>query len=584
MQEDSFSKNNCLKFMLERSKQCSRVSGVYNIFADVVCKYEKSKEPMLVIWRGEPREDNFILGRSVNPKLKKHWVTLAKQFLLKKEPKYCFYEHIKNIYGFGFVLGFSFGEIDSQPTQGLLVLSETVDEDYLSFFDILLTLSHDKIEKINNNEINAQVNHQAQPLTEDFYFQMLNSSDVMLITHRLDGRIVAVTDAFCKKSGYDREKLLESYIWDIETDYTEEGYKATWRELKKGPLLIVGRHVRADGSSFPMEATLNWYRSGGTDYVVAVMTDITEMKKYEQEIQKLTLAIEQSPVLVVITDTNHIIEYANQKTFEQMGYSEDTLIGQSVSILRSPKVDQEVMDDLDASLSMVEEWRGELLNMTIEEESFWVSAIVTPLLDEADEVAHYLYVMEDISDRKKFQETLEHQASYDSLTELPNRFYGMQQLDEAIRKAVKTKEKMGVFFLDLDTFKEINDTLGHEAGDKLLISIADRLLRACRKNDTVIRLGGDEFMIVVEHTQDMEDFEKIAEKLLALSRLPVQYGKHELKTSASIGLALLPEHGTDRKTLMRHADMAMYHSKSQGKNRWSVYEPDMLENRNNMYS
>lgn len=575
MTKESLSKNECLRFVLEQSKSCAKASGIYNLFADVACRYEQSQGAMLVFWRGEPTEDHFMMGREVNAKLKKHWPSLAREFS-NHDFSFCSCDRIKNTDSFSCALGFSLGNIEGEAVQGLLVLSEPVDDDYLGFIEILLNICHNKIQEFDEKQ-DANLTETDETFTENLYLKMLNASRVLIGVHNFEGRFVAVTDAFCEKTGYSREKLLSSYLWDVETDYTLEGYKSTWEEAKKGPLTFTGRHLGANGVSFPMEVNINLCKSGNEEFIVGVMTDISERNKYEQEIKKLTLAIEQSPVLVVITDTEQVIEYANEKTLDQMGYSKNSLIGESIAILRSPKVDKQVIADLDNALAIGEEWRGELLAITIEEESFWVSAKVTPLLDDVDEIAHYLYVMEDISDRKKFQETLEHQASYDSLTKLPNRFYGMQQFEEAIKKALNAGDKLGVFFLDLDTFKETNDNLGHEAGDKLLTTIAERLSKACRKQDTVIRLGGDEFMIIVEHGQTMEDFEKIAEKLLELSRLPVEYETHELKTSASIGLAILPEHGKDRKTLMRHADLAMYYSKSQGKDQWFVYSEAVMQ-------
>jgi diguanylate cyclase (GGDEF)-like protein len=179
------------------------------------------------------------------------------------------------------------------------------------------------------------------------------------------------------------------------------------------------------------------------------------------------------------------------------------------------------------------------------------------------------------SQKKNYEALLRHQASYDPLTNLPNRFYGCAQLERCIDLAQKKQSTLALLFLDLDEFKHVNDSMGHAAGDELLKIIADRYLSLMRETDTLVRLGGDEFMIIVEDLIHEKQAEELAKKCQELSLIPFQVEGEELFLSSSIGIAMYPEHGTDAKTLMSHADAAMYQSKMRGRNSWSVFVNSM---------
>ena len=192
-----------------------------------------------------------------------------------------------------------------------------------------------------------------------------------------------------------------------------------------------------------------------------------------------------------------------------------------------------------------------------------------------------LAMVRNISEKKSYEAMLRHQATYDNLTNLPNRFYGYSKLEQAIINARKSRKKIALLFLDLDEFKNINDSLGHAAGDLLLKILSARYQSVIRQTDTIARLGGDEFMMIIENLSYENDAELIADKCLEACADPCMLDSSEILISVSIGIAIFPTHGRDAKTLMRNADTAMYKSKARGKNNWTTYHEGMADRATN---
>lgn len=414
-------------------------------------------------------------------------------------------------------------------------------------------------------------------VSEERYRNIMNAAADSVFIHDLDGRILEVNNAACKSLGYCAEELTSSYVWDVEVGASPATLSKLWGDLQRGYVNLEGRHRRKDGSSFPVDVRLSIFNATGKKLVLAIIRDISTQKKAADMIRKLTRALEQSPVLVLITDREGTIEYANAKVLEQTGYQADEILGKNTRILRSGETTNEIYQLMWYQLLVGSEWRGELLNRNKAGETFWVSAIISPLRNETEEITHYLAVMEDISQKKSYEEMLKHQATYDNLTNLPNRFYGFNKLEYAIARAQANKTKLAVLFLDLDEFKQVNDSLGHAAGDLLLKALSVRYLSIIRQSDVIARLGGDEFMVILDNLSHEQDAERIAQKYLEASLQPLNIDAEKVYISSSIGIALFPEHGTDAKILMRNADTAMYQSKLRGKNNATVFISTMAE-------
>lgn len=427
-------------------------------------------------------------------------------------------------------------------------------------------------------DITEHINYLTQlRINEERYRNLMNAASDAIFIHDLNGLFVETNTAACQSLGYTPEELRQCHVWDIEVGASKEALHQMWLDLQKGPIDLEGRHRRKDGSTFPVDVRLGMFNATDEKLVLAIVRDISEQKRSHATIRQLTRALEQSPVLVLITDKTGTIEYVNAKVLEQTGYTSAEILGQNTRILQSGQTSAETYKLMWHHLTHGDEWRGELLNKNKNGELFWVSAIISPLRDDEEGITHYLAVMEDISQKRSYEEMLKHQATYDNLTNLPNRFYGFNRLEHAIAKAHLNKRKLAVLFLDLDGFKQINDSLGHAAGDLLLKTISERYLSIIRQTDTIARLGGDEFMMILENLNHISDAELIAKKCYEISLRPFVIESQELSISSSIGIAIYPEHGKDAKTLMRNADTAMYQNKINDKNHWTVFINSMAE-------
>lgn len=294
--------------------------------------------------------------------------------------------------------------------------------------------------------------------------------------------------------------------------------------------------------------------------------EFTMRKQAEELTRTLYQAIEQSPVSVLITNSDGNIEYVNSTFVMCTGYSSEEVMGQNTRILKSGKTPDLCYQELWQAISNGQAWEGEFQSRKKSGETFWEHAHIAPVLDEAGDIRHYLAVKEDVTLRKQQEERILHQAHFDVLTDLPNRFLALDRLSQLLNEAQRNKDLAAVMFLDLDDFKKINDTLGHDIGDKLLIEAATRLRSVARSADTVGRLGGDEFIVLLGGLSDANDARPVAENLLNRFRDPFRIDGRELVLTISVGIAIYPDDGTSSAELLRSADSAMYHSKEQGRN------------------
>ena len=294
------------------------------------------------------------------------------------------------------------------------------------------------------------------------------------------------------------------------------------------------------------------------------------LKAQTKELQKLSQAVEQSPSTIVITDLEGNIEYANEAFSKTTGYLEEEAIGRNPRFLQSGKTDSEVYNDMWESLKAGKIWHGEFINLTKEGVEYIESVKISPIFQDDGTVSNYMAIKEDITDKKHSEERIYYLANFDSLTGLPNRVQLEERINYAIGTAKRNNGCFSVMFLDLDYFKEINDTLGHDAGDSLLIELGARFKSVLREIDMVSRVGGDEFIFLFLDT-DVQGSSYIAKKLLQVIDSPFKLGDNELLVTASIGIAIYPVNGEDKETLFKNADIAMYRAKQEGRNRYCFY-------------
>ncbi len=293
--------------------------------------------------------------------------------------------------------------------------------------------------------------------------------------------------------------------------------------------------------------------------------------------QLLHQAIDQSSAGVIMLDEAFRLREANPAFTAITGHDSESLQGAHVlRRLWSKRNASGLYGDLERELKAGRPWQGEFMAEARDGTPLWVALLATPVVDRYGR-RHYLITLDDITERKHYEAQLVRQANYDALTGLPNRILGLDRLRQAIQRGKRIGSHTVLMFIDLDRFKEINDTLGHRIGDLLLIEAAGRLTGCVREEDTVARLGGDEFLAVLSGVEDPATMEAVAEKILLHLSQPFQIEGHELRIGASIGIAVAPDDSDDPETLLRFADTAMYRAKEAGRNRFHYYTRSMNE-------
>ena len=305
--------------------------------------------------------------------------------------------------------------------------------------------------------------------------------------------------------------------------------------------------------------------------------EISERKMAQERVQVLSQAVEQSPISVIITDSKGEIEYVNSSFEINTGYRLAEAVGKEAADLGIGINLGGHNRDLQNSLRKGMTWEREIQSKRKSGEIYWEKAHVAPVIDSLGNATHYLFVSEDISLRKEQEAHIYHQAHYDALTDLPNRFLALDRLNQKIVEAERDNKLVAVVFLDLDGFKKVNDTLGHEVGDKLLVKAADRLRTIVRGPDTVARLGGDEFVIILGGLSAVSNVSGIIEKILDSLKEAFLIDNRQLILTASAGISIFPSDGNNVSELLRNADSAMYHSKEIGRNTFSFFTKAMNE-------
>jgi diguanylate cyclase (GGDEF)-like protein/PAS domain S-box-containing protein len=308
-----------------------------------------------------------------------------------------------------------------------------------------------------------------------------------------------------------------------------------------------------------------------------ILCEINERILAEQQLIIYRKAVEHALEGIGITDPTGTILAVNQAFTEITGYAADEVVGKSTSLLQSGRHDQAFYTQLWSSLLATGRWTGEIWNQRKNGEIYPEILSISAIDDENGEVTHYVAVFHDVTAVKRQEEQIVHQAYHDGLTGLPNRSLAHDRIEVSLAHVKRGGTRLAVLFLDLDNFKNVNDSLGHEWGDKLLLQVANRLVSQVREEDTVARLGGDEFLILVAAVATDEVVVDLAKRLLHSFASPFNVDGNDLFVTASIGVAFYPEDGATAGVLTKHADIAMYQAKANGKNRYCLFTADLSE-------
>ena len=325
-------------------------------------------------------------------------------------------------------------------------------------------------------------------------------------------------------------------------------------------------------SQFPLKN-----QNGKVYGVGGIQTDITERKAMEQRLFQAQQVIDHMKEAVVITDIQGNIEDINQAFTNITGYEREELIGKNTSINKSGRHDKEFYKDMWQKLLESGHWSGEIWDRKKCGAIYpkWLS--ISAIYDDNGKILRYAGIFNDISDQKETEKELKYLAFYDPLTKLPNRSLFSEHLKQALANCQRNAKKAAVMFIDLDRFKDVNDSLGHTVGDELLIQVAQRIHTRLRSNDTVSRLGGDEFTITLTDITNEESIASIGQEIIDGFQTPFTLFGNEIFVGCSIGIAVYPADGNNTEQLLKNADTAMYHAKELGRGRYQFFEEEMNE-------
>jgi diguanylate cyclase (GGDEF)-like protein/PAS domain S-box-containing protein len=311
--------------------------------------------------------------------------------------------------------------------------------------------------------------------------------------------------------------------------------------------------------------------------ILGIFWDITDKKEAETRLRQSAAVFESTADGVIITDADINIIAVNRTFTEITGYSEKEALGKKPSFRRSERQNEEFYRSMWAEILQEGRWKGEIWNRRKSGEVYPEWMTISTVRDLTGAITNYVSVFSDITNVKRTQMQLDHMAHHDPLTDLPNRTLLDDRLEQAISRARRHNTGVAILFIDLDRFKNVNDSLGHPTGDLLLQDVAQRLQNVLREEDTLARLGGDEFIVVVEELNKPEMAEAVAAKMLKAIARPYSIQGHELYIGASVGISIFPDDGADGETLIKYADAAMYRAKEHGRNTYEFYTQELTK-------
>jgi len=396
----------------------------------------------------------------------------------------------------------------------------------------------------------------------------------------IDGMAIGVGCGSCGNAAFTG---VRSIVEDMQThpncaDFKELsaqcGLRACWSEPIQaisgkvfGTFVIYHHEARAPNEK-DIELMVNTANLAG----IAI-----EHKDSEAELQMAALVYQISSEAMTITDANGAIISINPAFTQLTGYLPEEVIGKNPSILKSGRQDQAFYQDMWRSLNATGHWQGEIWNRRKDGAVYaeWLTINVTRNADGS--IHRHVALFSDITEKKKSDELIWRQANFDPLTQLPNRRLFRDRLEQEIKKAHRAGLSLALLFIDLDRFKEVNDTLGHDVGDLLLLQAAGRLRDCVRDTDTVARLGGDEFTVILAELADTSQVDRVAQSITQKLNESFQLGNETVYVSGSVGITLYPADASDAEDLLKNADQAMYVSKNAGRNRFSYFTNALQE-------
>lgn len=424
------------------------------------------------------------------------------------------------------------------------------------------------------------------PLAQDGWLQGIIEQSLAGIYLIQEGRFAYANQGFADIFGYPSPADIIGKVSVGELIVPEERAKVAENirrrmdgEVPEMRYTFTG--MRRDGGRVDVEVHGRRMEYEGKPAVIGVILDITERRQAEQQLRIAAAAFEAQEGMLV-TDADQVVLRVNEAFASITGYSAADIVGKTPRVLRSGRHDDAFYASMWESIRATGGWQGEIWNRRKDGEVFpeWIS--ITSVKDAAGEVTHYVATFVDITERKAAESEIEYLAFYDQLTRLPNRRLLLDRLQQALAASARSGTEGALLFIDLDNFKDLNDTLGHEKGDLLLKQVAERLSACVREGDTVARLGGDEFVMMIEGLSSIPEeaaaqSKLIGEKILRALNQPYPLANREHHSTPSIGVTLFSDQKDNIDELLKRADLAMYKAKQAGRNTLRFFDPDMQE-------
>lgn len=382
---------------------------------------------------------------------------------------------------------------------------------------------------------------------------------------------------------YSRQEVLGRNVKTLmpEPYYSEhDAYLKRYLTTRKKHVIGIGIEIvgkRKDGSTFPIELFVGEADLGNQHVFISFIKDITERKQSQESAQLASLVYQTCREAVMVTDADGVILATNPAFTDQTGFEQNEVVGKNARVLKSDRHDVGFFRAMWQSLTTTGQWQGEIYDRRKNGEIYPKWLTINSTFNADGSACRRVALFHDITERKKTEELVWQHANFDSLTGLPNRRMFHDRLDQEVKKAHRGGTLLALMFLDLDRFKEINDSMGHAMGDLLLKEVTKRLKHCVRETDTVSRLGGDEFTIILGNLEETGSVNRAAQSILESLSTPIQLGDHVVHISTSIGITLYPTDATEIETLIKNADQSMYVSKDMGRNRFTYFTLAMQE-------
>ncbi len=372
----------------------------------------------------------------------------------------------------------------------------------------------------------------------------------------------------------------EAYLKRVHPDDLAQ-LEEDWEEALKGKAMINEHRIMIDNTPrwICQRGELEFFPDGRPQRCVGTVQDITAIKHSEDEIRIAATAFESQEGMI-ITDAGQRILRVNAAFTRISGYNLEDVSGRTPALFKSGRHDQAFYQAMWESIAAKGSWQGEIWNRRKNGEVFPEWLTITAVKNSSGRITHYVGALTDITLRKSAEDEIRNLAFYDPLTRLPNRRLLLDRLHQALASSARSGRQGALLFLDLDHFKTLNDTLGHDIGDLLLQHTAQRLATCIREGDTVARFGGDEFVVMLVdlstiHEQSLVQAETIGEKILTALSQPYDLSGHEYRNTASVGVTLFSNHQATPLELLKEADLAMYAAKATGRNTLRFFAPEM---------